>query len=275
MTEEPQVPVDVFHFDDYRTYLNELFKGILGRKHLSYRQLAKKCGFSSPNYLQKIVAGQRSLTRDSCKKLARGLDLDEQQTRYLAALVEHSRAPAEEKSDIEAEMQRMQSQHESNVVADDSIYSNWLFGVVWEMSLLEDFQADTDWIRRRLGNLPTGEEVDQALEFLKTNMYIVYSDETKRYEQRPLRFAPVNDKRQFEIRRNHERFLDIARHRLSDPVKEREFQGLTLAIPRSRFDELRKRMRGFVQEINEEFSHLTDSEVVIRLQCSAYKLTVD
>jgi hypothetical protein len=67
--------------------------------------------------------------------------------------------------------------------------------------------------------------------------------------------------------------LDIAKHRLNDDHNSREFQGLTVAIPLSKMNLVKEKIRTFMAEINDEVSYLENPDTVIQIHCGAYQLT--
>ncbi len=78
--------------------------------------------------------------------------------------------------------------------------------------------------------------------------------------------------RRIDLQLCHTRFLQLAQHRLNDPLTDREYQGLTAAIKKEEFEAIRKRCRDFIAELNRDFAVDRDGDDVIRIQLSVFKL---
>ena len=105
---------------------------------------------------------------------------------------------------------------------------------------------------------------------MKERGYLEFDAEKNRYIPKDVTIETDNDLRNFDLQRNHNRFLQAAQLRLNDDLKDREFQGLTLSIPKSRLPELKDMMRDFVKQVNEKLDGPEEADLVLRLQMAAF-----
>jgi uncharacterized protein (TIGR02147 family) len=270
MTDAAQTDVDIFAFISYRSYL-EAVASQWTRHGGSMQALARQLGFTSPNFVQQIVAGKRNLTEQAALKAASGLGLAENERRYLLALVRLTRAKDPgETSQIMLSMKRLVGRARRRQVVDSSIFDHWLYGVVFEMFKLERVSNEQDLAAARLRIGVTAAQLGQAFTFLTQRGYLVRSQD--RWVPAKVDFQPQNDVRRINSQQNHLKFLTQAQHRLSDELFDREFQGLTFAVKEARFTELKERIRAFIRAVDEEFAEDEGGDQVLRLQLGLFKI---
>lgn len=267
-SENPARP-NIFEFDDYREFLKIYLEYYKSHRDLSFRQLSKNLGFKSPNYIQKIVAGEREVSAESAAAIGNGVGLDGDERQFFELLV----ARANASSKAEAEIARLRKRAGTDVSHDQSIFSSWLYGVVWELASARGVDASFDGLCAALKAVASPEEIKGALEFLLGRGYLVQTAPNL-YEQKNVVFKYKDDrKRNVDVQRSHAAFLKMALHRLNDDLGEREFQGLTIAVSKARMAQVKERLRTFIAGLAEELSDDPDADGIIRVQCAAFRVT--
>ncbi len=263
---------EVYRFQNYRVFLNEFVRFLREYRGLSYRAIASRCQFASPNYLQLIIKSKKNLSEKSAKNTARGLNLDQDESDFFINLVLAEHGTSEQQLEAYDAMRRALAALDRQFIDDKSIHESWLHQVVFETIRLKDFEVRKEYLSKRLGHLASPEELEESLRFLVEKGWIV-TGENKQYSQRNVSFKVTNDIRRLDVQRCHLRFLDAARHRFIDDLDKREFQGMTLAIPSSRHKEFVAELRTFMDRIHEKFQDDIDCDEVYRLQLAFYRLT--
>jgi uncharacterized protein (TIGR02147 family) len=61
--------MNLYHYEDYRHYLNDAIAREKSRVSFSWRKFASKAGFSNPGYINDVIKGRRKLSDKAAKKL--------------------------------------------------------------------------------------------------------------------------------------------------------------------------------------------------------------
>src|SRR3989338_10129624 len=122
---------NIFEFDNYRTYLKELYASLKTAKApFSFRYFSKKAGFRSPNFLKLVMEGKRNISPESIEKFAQALDLNKEGAIFFRNLVLLNQATTVEERKFYAE-QIIRSRFYRKVYplkqAQFDYYSNWYF----------------------------------------------------------------------------------------------------------------------------------------------------
>lgn len=80
--------LNVFEFEDYRCFL-KLTVEYCRQAYIdfSYRNFAKRAGFSSPNFLLLLINGERNISQDASEKITNAFGLNKAQTQFFKKLV--------------------------------------------------------------------------------------------------------------------------------------------------------------------------------------------
>ncbi len=265
--------ISIFSFNNYREYLARYLEEHrnLGE---SVRALSRRCGISSPNYLQQVILGKRNLTTHFAAKFAEGAKLTPWQTNYLLALVAFEVATSDlaRQKALES-MWRAANLAERRTISDADLRGNWANPLIWETAKTKFFSENVTNLGLLLRNIVSKEEIEFALNYLRDRGYLATADQNdNKLKAKPIDFKPSNDIRRIDLQRSHSRFLQLAQHRLNDGIADREYQGLTVATRKADFEQIRQRCRDFIQQLNHDFAVDADGDDVIRIQLAVFKL---
>jgi len=261
---------DIFSFDHPLEYLEDLLRRYVAEGY-SYRELVSRCELGAPNFFQRILKGERKLTLKSAKAIASGFQFEANEADYWLLLVRESVADGPEKVNLQKQRSSLRQIAERKFRSDDSIHLSWLHSVVYEMAAIPDFQMTAESIQKRLKRKVSLDEIRQSLDFLRKKKWLV-SKGQDRYRQNPIEFDPAYDARSIAMIDSHSAYLDMAKHRLRDDVRETEFLGLTVASSRKNFGRVQEILRGALDDI-EKVCGEPGADEVIAIQISAFKLT--
>jgi uncharacterized protein (TIGR02147 family) len=264
----------LYAYTNYREYLRDYLATYREDDRKSVRGFARTCGISSPNYFQQVISGKRNLTAHFARKFAKGAKLGVLETEYLLAMVDLD--TAEEGKRRQAALTTMRQVVQRSLrrkIRDEGMHSSWTNAVLWELSKTKRFRRDAESLVRILRNSVSADQVENALKFLLDRGFIKGGDPDRPLTPMPIDFEPSNDVRRIDLQRSHLQFLRLAQHRLNDPLSEREFQGLTVAIDAKDFETIRQRCRDFIADLNDRFSKDAGGDEVVRIQLCAFKLT--
>lgn len=262
-----------YSFSSYRDLLGQLLPMLLDQGK-SYREIAKECGFKSPNILQQILAGKRNLTDAAAEKLAAGLQLGKERGTFLRSLVHLEHPSLRQQEKAMGEIKRQKQKVFRHQVSSGSIHEHWTYGLVLQLAGLPGFVCTPENVQKSLRMQLSKQEIEDAVQFLKKAGYLVPTEQEHVYQQKNVEFAVLNDIRRIDLQQSHLRYMDQCKMRINDDLEDREFQGLTVAIAKSQFAHVKEQIRQAMDAIFESLESCPQpKDEVIRVQMCAVKLT--
>ncbi len=167
MTNKDSKKPNLFEYNNYRTYLKDLYLHLKNQTgYFSYRYFSKAAGFRSPNFLKLVIDGERNLSAESIERFVRPFKFNKKEFEFFRALVNLNQATTVEEKRHHAEQlfkfsaykklhPLKQEQHE--------YYSNWFMIPIREMVVLPDFVEDPKWIAKTLRPNITPYDAEKAL----------------------------------------------------------------------------------------------------------------
>ncbi|MDQ3232328.1 MAG: TIGR02147 family protein [Pseudobdellovibrionaceae bacterium] len=261
----------IISYTSYRTFFEDYIREHYTEKGKSFRAFSKRCGIASPNYFQQVMAFRKNMTVPTAEKVAAALHFSKQETEYLRLLVKLDMArDPNHRFDILEELQRIAARSKSTKIIDPSFHGHWLHQVIWSLAHTKNFQDDPLWIAKAIRYSASEEDIIKSLGFLKAKKFLLFDPGSNRWLAKWAHFETDNDIRNFDLQKNHNRFLKFAESRLSDPVHDREYQGLTIAIPKAKIALVKQQMREFVRHLNDVLGGSDNCDAVIRVEMAAF-----
>lgn len=261
---------DIYAYDDALVYLSEIVALAIDAG-FSFRELVHACDLSTPNFFQKILRKERSLTLESAQSVAKGFQFDQEESQYWELLIKFSLPKFKKKDLIKSEILSFKKFKQKTHLDDDSIHENWLHSVVYELSGVPGFRLTSENIQRHLVRSSSLKEIQNSIDFLISKKWIIPQEEDF-FEPSPIAFDPKYDKRSVDMIAAHREYLDMAKHRLNDPVEKTEFIGLTVAMNSANFSKLQKLLREATDEA-EKLCARGEADQVVALQIGAFQVT--
>ncbi|MBI4040232.1 MAG: TIGR02147 family protein [Deltaproteobacteria bacterium] len=269
--------IDIFRYHNYRQYLKEYYTEAKRRSSaFSFRYFARKAELPSFNYLKLVMDGKRPLNGLYLKKFIKGLKLRDRQAKYFETMVllDQSRdvtAKAECLSKLLEIKNRVAVQ--DIVREQERIYAQWYHWVIREMTLLKDFKDDPKWISKKLGRAITPLEAKESFELLK-KLGLLRKKGGRWVPHHPA-VRSSDEVPNLAIKKLHESFIQKALEALlTVSLGEREFAGLTIALPKHKLPTIKEKIKAFRRELNEVLSAEKNPEDVYQLNIQFYPLTI-
>lgn len=272
-----QDKVDIFSFSDPRDYLRAVLAS-KKKKDKSFRLSAfsREVGFASPSLLSMLLKGKRRLAPSAADKLARSLCLTGKRKSYFLAMT-HSQAlktNAEQKIQAHEAMLLLKSKVERTYFKIDQFQclTNWYYSALCTLA----GTAWADWsalgLAKKVGRGITTSEIEQALATLENLSLIV--KEGSRYRRTAEKLCTDEDVRHLALPKYHREMNRLADEALNQPIEDREFNGLTVAIPKSRLPEVKEKIRKFRRELHESLlSTENNADEVYQFNLQLFRLT--
>lgn len=233
---------DIRRFGDYRAFLRAFVPFLKAtRPTFSYRNFAKRAGFSSPNYLKLVTDGLRNLAPESADKFSVGLGLGKREQDIFRLLVglANARTDDERNALLQKLRERVVSDETARLREDQlAVYEMWWALVVRELATLPGFRLDADWIARQLRPRIRAREAQRAIDLLLRVGLLVKTDDggAKPVEQTITTGPEVQA---LAVRNYHRAQLGLASQALEDvPREERNITSVAVVLSRAQYDEV-------------------------------------
>jgi uncharacterized protein (TIGR02147 family) len=257
---------------NYQHFLNvEFEKRRMRNPRYSLRAFARDLGVAAPK-LSEILRGKCGLSEASAKRLAGKLSLSEYDTTIFVhqVLSKHAR----KKTDREAArniLETLKTQHSFDAMTLETfkVIADWYHFAILEMTEIKGFESDASWVAKRL-HLPKL-LVKDAIQRLKNVGLLAETAEGVWYQTEEILATPT-DIPCTEINKNHCQILTKAYEALNDSVEERDFSSVTLAIPESQIDEIKKEIRDFRRKLAQKINEAENKDRVYCLSIQFFPL---
>ena len=252
--------LNIFKYSNYREFLKAFYTAEKEvNEKFSYRYFAQKAGFTSSNFLYLIITGKRNLSKDFIPKFSKALGLNKKEQQYFETLVSFNQAKTPEAKRYYMELLNLFSKDKTGKILKEEEYeyfSNWYYPVIREMVLLPHFEKNPKWIKKQLNNHVTIKQVNDALDTLM-RLGLIKRDDTGRMVQADTHLITEDDVMHTAAYSFHQQVLSLAKHVLANtPGDKREISGITMALSKKQFQEIRRKVRDFEDHI---LKYLTDN----------------
>lgn len=239
---------NVFDHADFRRYLDEWFRARkVANPRFSHRAFARRVGSNDPSVLVNVIAGRRRLADDRVESFVTTLGLDGDAAEYFRLLVAFGQA--DQRADRErawASIALLRSRlREPEIDSSRFLYlSNRIYTAIQALAQCVGFRDDPAWVARQLRPPVSEAEAADALGLLERLGFLERRGDTL-FPAEPLvrTSETVATLGSFGYQVQNHTLAGEVLERLWDPegpYAETAFLGLTLAVPDSRIQDLRR-----------------------------------
>ncbi|MFW5968150.1 MAG: TIGR02147 family protein [Persicimonas sp.] len=268
---------NIFEYLDYREYLRDYYRA--GKENLSqfsHRYLARKAGFSSPNFFKLVMDGDRNLSSASVDKFAKALELDEEEKRFFADLVAFDQADDVDEKNAAFERVAASQRFRTARRIDSSMFeylSRWYHPAIRELAAREDFRRDPEWISQQLFPSVPVDKVEESLELL-FELGLLEVDEAGEVHRGEPSLTTGHEVGSLAIGNYHRQMLERASESIEAvPSEERYISGMTVCISPELVEELKERVQGFREVLLDLCDRQEDPRVVYQVNLNLFPLS--
>ncbi len=269
----------LFDYFDYREYLSDYYRYHKQKNAAySYRLFAKKAKLGSPNYLKLVVDGKRRITDRTIYQFSRGLNLSADEEKYFRELVLYQEVsdPDSKEVHLNALLKYQEKQRLPTLIDGDKrqILYEWYHPVVRELINCRDFSPSPEWISEKLRKKITPVQAQQSLDLL-IRLGLLKRTQQNTLEQVDGLLTSADEAPSQVLRNFHRAYLRKTLSALfSVPLDKREFSSLVLAVPQSRFKELKQEIKEFRKKLNRKYGlSRNEADTVCYVGLFLYPLT--
>jgi uncharacterized protein (TIGR02147 family) len=272
------MPISVFDFQDYRTFLSEAFAE---RKKLnggfSFRGISQKIGIKSSGFLSSVLQGKRGIGDRTAIELAKILRLGSGEREYFMNLIKYNQAQAHEerKFYLEKCISIRKRHTQINMVEIDQyeFYEKWYYAAIREViGILNVTDDDAALVGRGLRPAITPEEVRRAFVVL-LRLGMIKKNEQGVYEKAESLInsgVPTNPTalHNFQLA-----MMDLA-HGCFDrfPKEDRDISSLTLSIDSLVLDMAQRMVENLRKNLLELSRSVKNPDRVIQMNFQIFPL---
>ena len=243
---------------------------------MSYRAFSRRAGLKSPNYLKMVIDGQRNLSEEMAERFADACELQGDPKRYFCDLVAFNqtadaqkRESARDRISVYRKKRRVRSLEGSIV----DYCSTWYMPAIRELLTREDALAIPEWLSARLIPKVSKKEIRQALALLeRLEMIDIAEDNSVTVRDQLVSTGaeiPLPAVAQY-----HRTMMAMAAESLDRvPSDKREISSVTLCLSPTKFQVLKAKVQGFLDEVFEESVFEDAPENVVQLNFQLFPLT--
>lgn len=268
---------DIFAYLDYRAYLRDFYDRAKEHSRVySFRYLARRAGFSSPNFIKLVMDGKRNLGDASIEPVAKALDLDEDESSFFHSLVIFDQAAtAEQKNEVFEQIAASRRFRNARRI-DHNMFeylSHWYYPAIRELSARPDFRPDPAWISPRLHPKVPEAQVARAIELLY-ELEVLIPDEDGTCSRGQPSLTTGHEVGSLAIGNFHRQMMSKAAESIeSTPRTLRDISGLTVCVSESLIPEIKNRIHQFRESLLELCDSDEGPEVVYQINFQLFPLT--
>lgn len=264
-----QSPI-IFNYESHVQFLNDRIQSgtkKLNRYSTALRDmhLAKKLGYRSARSIGMVLEGKRLPSSSMILHLAKHFSLDDQESRYLELLVQRERLSRRKKSVevVTQELNRLNPKVSDQAVLNDAYFSfisDWYHFVIKQLISSAGFRPDFNWIKQKLKNKISNQEIKKALEHLKLLKLI--EDGNGKISVLNPSVTTTHDLPSTAIRSHHRQMMNRAIEALEEEsVDHREYFSLTFKFDRKDLPAIKDYIRKFKIRTEKQFENANGCDV--------------
>lgn len=241
--------VDIFNFFDYSEYLQAVYDWRKEHEEgFSHRRFSQEAGIKSPNYLLRVLKGERTLSEGYCKKFCNALGLQKNEARYFSTLVLfNNETEVTRKETLLRSLLSLRYRRGIHRIDDKKLqfFSKWYYPVIRELATILNFKDDYNLLARYCIPRITAQQAENAVSYLLKNGFLKTDESGKLFRTDPV--ISSGDEVSSTILRNyHKQTLTQSIEALNTIEKEdRDISSLTMCVSRKTYSVIKKEIQDF------------------------------
>lgn len=269
------------HYSDYRVFLRDMYEFLKRSRRGGYtfRQMADEAGLKSAGFLNLVFSGRRNIDPAKATQLARALRLTSGEARFLRDLIAMNQSDevTERRRNLRLLVRRPRFREHFQVDDDLLDYlENWYVVAIHELVGIDGFQADSEWIARRLSPPVTPKQADEALQTLH-RLNLIEFDDNSNVRRTVKEVRTPNELHHEVVRAYHAQATELGRWALNVvPAEQRNFGAVTATVRTRDYPALldfvhkqRKEMVSFLRQLQQ----VPEQDMVVQINYQAFPLS--
>lgn len=249
MKREKSQAVNIFDFFSYQEYLNAVYAHLKDtRIGFSHRTFARDAGIASPNYLHRVLKGERNLTLNYVPNFCKALKLNAEETKYLEALVQfNNEKSSQQKEEFLRKLLTLRYSRGEYKIQDKKLlfYSRWYYPIIRELVVIIDFKEDYNLLARSCIPRITSVQAENAVKYLVKNGFIKRDDRGRYTYANPV-ISTGPEVNSTILRKYHKQTISQCVDALDTiKVEDRDVSSLTMSVSKKTYLAMKKEIQDF------------------------------
>lgn len=224
----------IYTFINYRHYLKAFYEAKkAANKAFSYQTFALCAGFTTKSYLIEIIAGRKSLSKNSIYKVAEAMGLKKKETEYFEALVLFNEAKAiKEREFYFDRIKTLAGKAKAKHIGVDQYryFSQWYHPVIRELVTMGCFKGDFAQLAKQLKPSISQKQAKESVDLL-LSLGLIKKSAGSTYKLSDANVTTGDEVTSLAILKYQQENLGLATQALDTvPVRERDISTLTAGI---------------------------------------------
>lgn len=265
-------------FFDFKAYLEALYQElhVAGAK-CNYVLFSQALGLSRSNVVFLIIKGQRPLTEKNAEKIVAALALTGKEKSYFLQLVNYQYHSSSQ--DKERALAKL-TQIKSHTIDDEAVklqmqfYSEWYHMAIYELTHIDAFNSDVEWIARAIVPAIRPEQARESLALLENIGLIRFDELAGRHLPTQAEFSAAQVIAHLAISQYHHHMIDLAKMALADIAENlRDISAVTIAVNQGNVEALKSEIAQFRKQLLEFASKEDDKDVVYQMNLQLFPIS--
>ncbi len=251
--------VNLFSYKDYRDFLTDKIKERKERKlNASFRWLASKAGFTSPNFIHLVISKKRHLSGDSIEKMAALFELTKPEAKYFRSLISFNKAktPSEKEHYANEIISQTAFKNEFPLSRDQfEYYSQWYHIPIREMLTLANQSYSAQDISNIITPTVSTDDVSNALTLLGRLGLVKKND--LRFEVHEQSIQTGENVSNYGVIAYHKKMMQLGAESLDRfPSQQREVSSVTIGLSENNF----KKVKQMIVDFRSQLMQISESD---------------
>jgi uncharacterized protein (TIGR02147 family) len=249
MKKSPLEKIDIYSCFDYREFLQAEYSLRKRRdKGFSHRIFSQDAGISSPNYLFRVLKGERTLNGSYIAKFCKALRLTSGERRYFATLVQfnNEREP-DKKETLLKTLLSLRYRRGIHRIDDKKLrfFGKWYYPIIRELAVIMDCKNDFNLLARNCVPRITSQQAANAITYLLKAGFLKKNASGNFMRTNPV-ISSGDEVTSTMLRNYHRQTLAQSRDALDTVSPEsRDISSLTLSVSGKTYFEIKKEIQNF------------------------------
>jgi len=241
--------IDIFDYFDYREYLQMEYSWRKEHdKDFSHRTFSFQAGINSPNYLSRVLNGERTLSIDYSEKFSKALGHTLGESKYFSTLVQfNNEHDTSEKERLLQALLSLRNRKGIHKIDDKKLqfFSKWYYPVIRELAVVLEWNNDYNMLARHCFPRITAQQAKDAVAYLLKTDFLKLESEG-RYRRTDPVISSGDEVRSTVLRNYHRQTLAQSIEALDTvDVENRDISSLTLCVSGKTYAVIKKEIQDF------------------------------
>lgn len=270
--------INVCDYLDYKLYFRAIYEAAKKeRSDFTYILFTEELGLGHSNLMNLIVNGKRKLSRNNAQTVVASLNLVLERRRYFLRLIDldNSRNMKKREQYLERIIEiRSEAIDNEDTRKQLQFYSHWLHAIVFEMIGTSEIPHDAAELAARLVPYASVDDILKSLNLLESLELVERDKQTGQYKKIQAHFIMDDKIQNLGTIAFHNKMIDLAKDALVRVEDDkRDISSLTLAVPRSAVESLKKTVEQFQSDILAMAEKFDRTEEVYQINIQLFPLT--